>query len=334
MRVTVGVGVKVRVRVRVAVRVRVTVRVTAGETGPAREGVGERERETRESGNGWAQKPPQPREDLKTLEAELAGSRTSFQAFVLQLESTPPPDLYEHIGEIKAHISSISQKEGNEWAASRLDANLKDPVGVLHTCPFHWSFQPDSFWRGVPDNPRLARIARSILTTGFRPDSVIASRTLKADSPFSLKFGDGSARGLAAAVVWLLLIRRGGANLPKNDTGLEHLLETLFKIPTSFEKHGDGGMRAALVAQAARQNQALYVLPLNTLEWVHLIVQYTGAARSPTRHPPIGPVRHHPGSLPWGRACAPPSPPLTAPVHLPVPTPPGRARCGHRQWPA
>ena len=126
-------------------------------------------------------------------------------------------------------------------------------------------------WRGVPDNRRTLRFAKSMINTGFRKDSVIAARSLDLSSDgspvtFRLLFGDGSARGVAACLVWTLIINR--LDMLSAD---DEWVDSLLSITTSFEVHGDGSQRASLIAQAARQNQAAQQLPVNTIEWVGMV---------------------------------------------------------------
>ena len=66
---------------------------------------------------------------------------------------------------------------------------------------------------------------------------------------FQLLFGDGSARGVAAMIVWTLVVRRAQELSP--DAGITEMVESLWAIPTNFEEHGDGSERASLIAQAA-----------------------------------------------------------------------------------
>lgn len=90
-----------------------------------------------------------------------------------------------------------------------------------------------------------------------------------------LLFGDGSARGVAAMIIWILLLSNPDS-WPSGDASVEDLVLSLLQIPTNFEEHGDGSERAKLIAQAARQNQLAQVLPVSTLEWLSMTVQFTG----------------------------------------------------------
>jgi hypothetical protein len=132
--------------------------------------------------------------------------------------------------------------------------------GTLTTTPLSWRYDDESLWRGPPDNRKVIKLARSIVITGFRQSDPLTSRTLDL-SPRAgegggpdilsgrLLFGDGSARGLAAFLVWQLLWKKG-TNLPTGDAALVGVVESLVAMPTVFELHGDGSKRAMAVAQA------------------------------------------------------------------------------------
>ena len=91
---------------------------------------------------------------------------------------------------------------------------------------------------------------------------------------FRLLFGDGSARGVAAMVVWALIVKN--MDVLSADPAVEDMVLSVLRLNTNFEEHGDGSDRARLVAQAARQNQFAAVLPVNTIEWLSMVLQFTG----------------------------------------------------------
>ena len=164
-----------------------------------------------------------------------------------------------------------------------LTAETQPVRGIRDTCIVQWSFEDSSMWRGPPDNARVVKIAKSIISGQFRRDSVIASRTLDMSRAGDAKdnliintllFGDGSARGVAVMIVWVLVLKN--IDSLSADSAVEDLVMSILRIPTNFEEHGDGSAKANLVAQAARQNQLAQVLPANTLEWLSMTVQFTG----------------------------------------------------------
>ena len=71
---------------------------------------------------------------------------------------------------------------------------------------------------------------------------------------FRLLFGDGSARGVAAMVVWALIVKN--MDVLSADPAVEDMVLSVLRLNTNFEEHGDGSDRARLVAQAARQNSS------------------------------------------------------------------------------
>ena len=84
------------------------------------------------------------------------------------------------------------------------------------TCVYQWRYDDGSLWNGYPDNSKLARLARSMLSVGFKQDEPINARDLDLTAPDAhrpniatarLRFGDGSARGLALKWAWSLFLK-------------------------------------------------------------------------------------------------------------------------------
>ena len=224
-------------------------------------------------------------DDLALLDQELLRARTSFYSFAAEYQKNfadKPDVVLSQLATIKAALHCIADDAAMHWAREVLSPASERVLGIRPTCIVQWRLGLDSMWRGPPDTVRVLRFARSIISSRFRKDSCIASRTLDMDAPpgdgpkvvtFRLCFGDGSARGVAASVVWSLILRRANA-IPPKDPNVEDLIESLWAIPTNFELHGDGSERAALIAQAARQNQAAQTLPVNTLEWIGMVAKF------------------------------------------------------------
>ncbi len=125
------------------------------------------------------------------------------------------------------------------------------------------------------------RLARAIVSTGFCTDSVIASRTLETSTKdskhmaFELQLGDGSARGVSACIVWLLLLANVD-HIPRGETNVSHVVNSLFNLTAMFEEVGAGDGNSMLVTQAARQNQASPVQPANTFQWLSMARRFSG----------------------------------------------------------
>jgi hypothetical protein len=191
--------------------------------------------------------------------------------------------ILEQLASVKERISGDSAQDAMAWSKHMLKAETQQVRGIRDTCIVQWSFDDSSMWRGPPDNARIVKIAKSIICSKFRRDSVIASRTLDMSKAVDaeddliigrLLFGDGSARGVAAMIVWVLILKN--IDSLSVDNTMEDLVMSILRIPTNFEEHGDGSAKANLVAQAARQNQLAQVLPVNTLEWLSMTVQFHG----------------------------------------------------------
>ena len=150
-------------------------------------------------------------------------------------------------------------------------------------CPSIFSYSKTSMWRGTPSNPLIGKLARSIISSGFRSSSVIESRTLELAASesmpdmvsFLLLLGDGSARATAACIVWMLLVKFVDS-MPCNEPNIVSLITSLLDISVNFELHGDGSSTQALVAQAALQNQAAAVQPCSTLQWIGMARDFMG----------------------------------------------------------
>ena len=231
--------------------------------------------------------------DVAQLEEEAASTRTPlcFLAKDYQIARADPDAVLQDLMLVKQHLAGCTEQEAIAWAKDLLKAKDPKMLGMHFTCIVQWRFDAASMWRGLPDNTRVLKFCRSIISSRFRQDACIAARSLDMSTKashgmvlFQLLFGDGSARGVAAMIVWTLMVRRAKELSP--DSGVTEMVESLWAIPTSFEEHGDGSERAALIAQAARQNQAAQVLPVSTLEWIGMIKDYSGVeigASSSTR---------------------------------------------------
>ena len=155
-------------------------------------------------------------------------------------------------------------------------AEVDEYVGMRTLSLANFSFQPASLWRGQPANHTIRKLSRSMIVSGFRPDSVISSRTLRFSGvPFSLSLGDGSARAIAAMLVWRL-IGEHISDLSATDERDQHLVWSLSGVSVNFERHGSGSATETLIAQASRQNQAAAVLPVSTVQWLNMIRDFLG----------------------------------------------------------
>ena len=163
-----------------------------------------------------------------------------------------------------------------------------DPTATLqgvrsNFSPFIFTYVKESMWRGTPGNPLIAKLMRSIISSGFRGNSVVESRTLhlraSEDMPdmvsFHLLLGDGSARATAACLVWTLLVKMVDS-IPCAEPVVSNIVASLLDIKVNFEVYGDGSSKQALLAQVALQNQAAAVQPCSTLQWIGMARDFTG----------------------------------------------------------
>jgi hypothetical protein len=222
-------------------------------------------------------------QDIRALEEEAVVSRKPIWqlAHEYQVGRVDADAVLEDLICVRQHLTGASEQEARDWAKDLLQARGSKVLGMHTTCIVQWRFDDASMWRGPPDNIRILRFCRSIVSTCFRQDACIAARSLDMSTKeshglvlFQLLFGDGSARGVSAMIVWILLVRRAKDLQP--DPDFISMVESIWHIPTNFEEHGNGSLQDALIAQAARQNQAALQLPVNTIQWVGMIKDYAG----------------------------------------------------------
>ena len=153
--------------------------------------------------------------------------------------------------------------------------------GTWHTCPLSWSFADESLWRGMSDNKKIIRLSRSMVTSGYRQDEPINSRTFDLNAEdgvlaAKLFFGDGQARGLAARLAFQFLINfiRQSQDALMGDPEVMRIMQGLLQIPTVFLKSGECSAEDLIVAQAVRQNvKAAMQLPMNAMEWAGMVLR-------------------------------------------------------------
>ena len=156
-------------------------------------------------------------------------------------------------------------------------------TGTRDTCILMWNFEGPSLWRGLSDNKKIVRLARSMIAGGYKRDEPIRSRTFDLSSDdgiiaAKLLFGDGQARSLSARLAWQLLLVhfRNTPSLIGDPTSMQ-VMKSLLNVPTVFELSGESSQEDLMVAQAVRQNvKATYAMPMNTIEWVGMILRTCG----------------------------------------------------------
>jgi hypothetical protein len=158
--------------------------------------------------------------DLAKLHHELLNARRSLYSFAKEYQVSwgdKPDIVMGHMVSAKMAIHSVAEDEARRWVQDLLQPRETAP-GIHATCIVQWRLDEESMWRGPPDNARVLRLAGCIIKSGFRKDSCIISRTHNVSATaaqgepnivtFGLLFGNGSARGIAASVVWSLVLRR------------------------------------------------------------------------------------------------------------------------------
>jgi hypothetical protein len=87
--------------------------------------------------------------------------------------------------------------------------------------------------------------------------------------------GNGSARAVAAMLVWILF-EDHILGMGKEEPALGDFMLSFLTISTSYECHGDGSDRAAIVATIARQEQDAQVQGVTTVDWIRIIMRDRG----------------------------------------------------------
>jgi len=120
--------------------------------------------------------------DLRALECELYEQRKPFADLALEYQTKCKADAgleLRHLASIHERLHGSTYQDAMAWATGLLKQRPEGKLsGILNTAVVQWRFDEASLWRGMPDNPRVAKIAKSIIGNRFRQDSVIASRTL------------------------------------------------------------------------------------------------------------------------------------------------------------
>ena len=235
---------------------------------------------------------PSHADDLKPWQTQLTQKllllhqecHEKHQVLTRTIQGFLPPQGDAALAEISyaAQIAWNLNPEGAlERAKSILAAGPADFIGTRTTCILSWSFDDESLWRGLSDNKKIIRLARSMVTSGYREDEPINSRTLDltvADGVLARKllFGDGQARGLAARLAFQLVLNemRQSQDSLMGDPEVMRIMQGLIQIPTVFTRNGEGSVEDQIVAQAVRQNvKAAMQLPMNCMEWAGMVLR-------------------------------------------------------------
>ena len=175
---------------------------------------------------------------------------------------------------------NVNEEEAQKLAEEILKPGSADFLGSRDACILSFSFEDESLWRGPSDNKKLIRLARNMVTSGYKRDEPIRSRTFDHRSDDGVLaaqflFGDGQARGLSARLAWQLLLNfmRSKNETYMGDPEFMRVVMSLLHIPVVFEKSGQNTKEDLMMAQVVRQNmKAKMSLPLNTLEWAKVVL--------------------------------------------------------------
>ena len=76
--------------------------------------------------------------------------------------------------------------------------------------------------------------------------------------------------------VWILAEKLLSGTTGEPDAELQPWLLSFLKIPTLYERYGDGSSRATIVHTIARQEQDAAVEGVSTIDWITIILSERG----------------------------------------------------------
>ena len=220
-------------------------------------------------------------EKLGQLHQECFEKRTSLTQTIQQLPAMFGDNAVSEMAYAARVAWNLTPDAAYEKAREILAPGVAIFEGTLFTCPLSWSYADESLWRGLSDNKKIVRLARSMVTTGYRQDEPINSRTFDltaADGVLAgkLLFGDGQARGLAARLAFQFVLNavRQSSDGLWGDPEVMRIMQSLIQIPTVFASSTGCSGDDLVVAQAVRQNvKAAMQLPMNAMEWANMVLR-------------------------------------------------------------
>ena len=219
-------------------------------------------------------------EKLSQLHSDCFEKRTALTKIIQEFPVLQGVAALEEVAYAVQIGWNVSLDIASEQAKEILQPGEPNFEGARTTCPLSWSYADESLWRGLSDNKKIIRLARSMITTGYRQDEPINCRTsdltaLDGVLAGKLLFGDGQARGLAARLAFHILmktVRESQASL-MGDPEIMRIMQGLLSIPTVVSTGGSTG-EDLMVAQAVRQNvKAAMQLPMNAMEWAGMVLR-------------------------------------------------------------
>ena len=116
-------------------------------------------------------------EKLSQLHREFFENRKSITRTI---QGLPHPRGIDAVAEITyaAQVAyDLTYDEAHVRAQKILEGGPPHFTGTRPVCILSWPFEDESLWRGLSDNKKVIRLARSMVTTGYCQDEPISSRT-------------------------------------------------------------------------------------------------------------------------------------------------------------
>jgi hypothetical protein len=119
-------------------------------------------------------------EQVNVLHGKHQDSRTSLlstaQDYELRFQGQDNMVSLKEIHKVVLCKVGQASADADQMIMSTFGAEDGDILGIRTTCPSMFRFGDASMWRGTPSNDNVRKLARSMICSGFRQDSVIASR--------------------------------------------------------------------------------------------------------------------------------------------------------------
>ena len=108
-------------------------------------------------------------EKLSKLHAECFEKRRALTRTIQKFPALQGADAMDEIAYAAQVAWNLGLEDAHERAKLILAAGPPEFLGTKDICILSWSFVDESLWRGLSDNKKIIRLARSMVTTGYRP---------------------------------------------------------------------------------------------------------------------------------------------------------------------
>jgi hypothetical protein len=117
-------------------------------------------------------------QDLSKTEDDLMEQRTLLYSVATTFQQEREANREKTLAELTTvlqKVRGLDEQEAIRVAKALLHGHPGKLNGVHSACILQWRFDAESFWRGPPENLRLVRFIKSMISTRFRADATVAS---------------------------------------------------------------------------------------------------------------------------------------------------------------